>query len=114
MMVFQTLTMPGTEVDDSTEVDRDINDREAFRAPGWPKMAFIEHNFSGDPTNWWAPNHAGVEAMLRSSGLRVSGRPGHEIYLCEPDRENTVWPRTRGLAELRSATGRSWLEAVRE
>src|SRR5437764_1379578 len=72
LMVFQTLTMPGNEVDDSTEVDRDINDRDAFRAAGWPKMAFIEHRFSGDPTNWWAPNHAGVEAMLRSSGLRIT------------------------------------------
>ena len=41
--------------------------------------------FAGDPTNWWAPNHAAVEAMLRSSGLRVDARPGHEIYLCEPD-----------------------------
>jgi tRNA (mo5U34)-methyltransferase len=48
-------------------------------------MAFIEHSFSGDPTNWWVANHAGVEAMLRSSGLRVIARPGHEIYLCEPD-----------------------------
>lgn len=107
LMVFQTLTMPGNEVDDSTEVDRDINDREAFRAPGWPKMAFIEHNFSGDPTNWWAPNHAGAEAMLRSSGLRVTARPGHEIYLCEPNRDAQPWPRSQGRAEFLSATGRA-------
>jgi tRNA (mo5U34)-methyltransferase len=107
LMVFQTLTMPGTEVDESTEIDRDIDDREAFLAPGWPRMAFIEHRFSGDPTNWWAPNHAGVEAMLRSSGLAITGRPGHEIYLCEPDRGAVAWPRREGLAELRSATGRA-------
>jgi tRNA (mo5U34)-methyltransferase len=110
-MVFQTLTMPGVEVDDSTEVDRDINDREAFRAPGWPKMAFIEHRFSGDPTNWWAPNHAGAEAMLRSSGLRVTARPGHEIYLCEPNETAPVWPHTHGRAEFLSATGRAALPA---
>ena len=113
LLVFQTLTMPGEQVDSSTDIDRDINDRDAFTAPGWPKMAFIEHEFSGDPTNWWAPNHAGVEAMLRSSGLRVCGRPGHEIYICEPERSATVWPRDRGLAELRSATGRPWVDAVR-
>jgi tRNA (mo5U34)-methyltransferase len=82
-MVFQTLTMPGEEVHQDTG-DRDINDRDALCEPGWPKMAFIENRLAGDPTNWWAPNHAGVEAMLRSSGLRVVGRPGHEIYLCEP------------------------------
>lgn len=109
MMVFQTLTMPGQEVEDDTEVDRDINDRDAFLNPGWPKMAFIEHKFSGDPTNWWAPNHAGCEAMLRSSGLRVTSRPGHEIYLCEPNTDEPSWPATGGRAELRSATGRPWM-----
>lgn len=107
MLVFQTLTMPGEEVAEGTDVDRDIGDREAFRTPGWPKLAFIEHEFSGDPTNWWAPNHAAVEAMLRSSGLVVRGRPGHEIYVCEPDRETTPWPRGRGRAELLSATGQA-------
>jgi tRNA (mo5U34)-methyltransferase len=107
LMVFQTLTMPGDEVETSTEVDRDIDDRDAFRAAGWPKMAFIEHRFSGDPTNWWAPNHAGVEAMLRSSGLKVVRRPGHEIYLCEPDATADVWPRDKGRAEFLAATGRA-------
>jgi tRNA (mo5U34)-methyltransferase len=108
LMVFQTLTMPGVEIEESTGIDRDIDDREAFRAPGWPKMAFIEHRFSGDPTNWWAPNHAGAEAMLRSSGMRISARPGHEIYVCEPDRDVAPWPRADGRAELLSATGRGF------
>jgi tRNA (mo5U34)-methyltransferase len=108
LMIFQTLTMPGEEVSSDTEVDRELEDRDAFGAPGWPKMAFIEHEFSGDPTNWWAPNHAGVEAMLRSSGLRIVGRPGHEIYLCEPDDSVQPWTRGRGRAELQSATGREW------
>jgi len=108
MMVFQTLTMPGTEVFDGTEVDRDIDDRKAFTESGWPKMAFIEHAFSGDPTNWWAPNHAAVEAMLRSSGMRVTGKPAHEIYLCEPDHDRVAWPQGRGRAELLSASGREW------
>jgi tRNA (mo5U34)-methyltransferase len=107
MMIFQTLTMPGEAVFADADVDRDILDREAFAAPGWPRMAFIEHRFSGDITNWWAPNHAGVEAMLRSAGLRITGRPGHEIYLCEPDESGTAWPRAEGRAELLAATGRS-------
>jgi tRNA (mo5U34)-methyltransferase len=108
LMVFQTLTMPGDEVHAGGAQAMGLMDREAFRAPGWPKMAFIEHEYLGDPTNWWAPNHAGVEAMLRSSGLRVVGRPGHEMYLCEPDAEADLWVRGRGAAELRSATGRPW------
>jgi tRNA (mo5U34)-methyltransferase len=105
MMVFQTLTMPGDEVLASAASDREIWDREAFVQPGWPTMAFIEGEFAGDPTNWWVPNHAGVEAMLRSSGMHVVARPGHEIYLCEPDGTNPGWPRDRGAAELRAATG---------
>ncbi|HEU4564899.1 MAG TPA: TIGR04290 family methyltransferase [Gemmatimonadaceae bacterium] len=83
LMVFQTLTMPGEEVVEDTR-DREIMDRRDLRKPGWPKMAFIEHRFAGDPTNWWVPNHAGVEAMLRSSGMRIIGRPAHEMYLCAP------------------------------
>jgi len=82
-MVFQTLTMPGESVSTQTE-DCSIEDRSPLLEPGWPKMAFIENSLAGDPTNWWVPNHAAVAAMLRSAGLRVTARPGHEIYLCEP------------------------------
>jgi tRNA (mo5U34)-methyltransferase len=104
MLVFQTLTMPGEEVEETLE-DRDIMDREAFARAGWPKMAFIEHAFVGDHTNWWAPNHAAVEAMLRSTGMEVTGRPGHEIYVCRPDVNSNSWFRQNGLAELRAASG---------
>ncbi|HVL59388.1 MAG TPA: TIGR04290 family methyltransferase [Burkholderiaceae bacterium] len=83
LMMFQTMTMPGDSVYERTE-DHAINDRVALLETGWPKMAFVEHKFAGDPTNWWLPNHAAVEALLRSSGLRVVARPGHEIYLCKP------------------------------
>jgi tRNA (mo5U34)-methyltransferase len=102
-MIFQTLTMPGEEVY-QPPADLPIDEREPMLEPGWPKMAFIEHRLSRDPTNWWAPNHAGVEALLRSAGLTVLERPGHEIYVCEPApvREETAWIE----AELRAATGR--------
>ena len=112
LMVFQTLTMPGMQVLRNTH-DRDIDDREDLLRPGWPKMAFIEHRFANDPTNWWAPNHACVEAMLRSSGMRVVGRPGHEIYLCEPNPADGGWVSTHGLPEFLSATGRRWKTADR-
>jgi tRNA (mo5U34)-methyltransferase len=82
-LVLQTLTMPGEERADAP-ADLDIDEREALRAPGWPAMAFIEHELAGDPTNWWAPNAACVEAMVRSSGLRIVAHPGHEMWLCEP------------------------------
>jgi tRNA (mo5U34)-methyltransferase len=83
LMMFQTLTMPGEETISPPE-DLGLDDRDQMLDPAWPKMAFIERRVAADPTNWWAPNHACVEAMLRSSGFRVVARPTHEVYLCEP------------------------------
>jgi tRNA (mo5U34)-methyltransferase len=105
LLLFQTLTMPGDEVIE-TPADQDFNDRRPLTEPGWPKMAFIEKKLAGDITNWWAPNHACVEAMLRSSGLRVVARPGHEFYLCEPGGSEGVHAaRVWDEEELRAATG---------
>jgi tRNA (mo5U34)-methyltransferase len=106
LLVFQTLTMPGEEVYSDT-ADHPIEDREPLCNPGWPKMAFIEHRFAGDPTNWWIPNHAACEAMLRSSGLRVIGRPGHEIYLCQPNPDRPPGTIVGAEEEFDSATGRA-------
>jgi len=83
LLVFQTMTMPGLEVSDAPP-DLPLNARDEMLDAGWPKMAFIEHRVADDPTNWWAPNHACVEAVLRSSGFRVVARPEHEFYFCEP------------------------------
>jgi len=80
LLVIQTLTMPGEEVLEPPG-DLGLEQRELMRDPGWPKMAFIEHRLAGDPTNWWAPNRACVEAMLRSAGLEPVGSPGHEFHL---------------------------------
>jgi tRNA (mo5U34)-methyltransferase len=106
LMVFQTLTMPGAAVYEDT-ADHPITHREPLLDPGWPKMAFIEHRFSGDATNWWVANHAGVEAMLRSSGLRVVQRPAHEIYFCEPDArtDDTAPERRHSDEQLESVFG---------
>ena len=103
LMVFQTLTMPGEEVYEPA-ADTPIDGRDDMLLPGWPKMAFIEHRLADDPTNWWAPSHAGVLSLLRSAGLDVVGRPGHEIYLCRPAAEispDRVWMEE----ELSAATG---------
>ncbi len=85
LMVFQTLTMGGREVAPGVQEDVDYRSRARFDDPGWPKMAFIEHTFCHDPTNWWVPNHAAVLAMLRSCGFAVDDTPGQEIYVCRPD-----------------------------
>ena len=110
LLVFQTLTTPGLEVEPEIH-DQPLDARESLTRPGWPRMAFIEHSFAGDPTNWWVPNHACVLAMLRSCGLSVSAHLGHEIYLCEPaGAEPEGGPALQRSAELLAATGRRWQE----
>jgi tRNA (mo5U34)-methyltransferase len=110
LLVFQTLTMPGEDVYMDTH-DRDIHDRAALLDPGWPTMAFIEQRFAGDPTNWWIPNHAAVEAMLRSTGLVVREEPGHEIYLCAPAPADYPGRAPYDFfRETLAATGRPWRE----
>lgn len=104
LLVFQTLTMPGEAVA-TTPSDLDLDQRDAFLESAWPKMAFIEHALAGDGTNWWAPNHACVDAVLRSAGLEITARPGHEIYLCAPSAE-AAERQADNRDELLSATGR--------
>lgn len=80
-LVFQSLQRGPEEV---AEVARDYTfwQDAHFDAPGYPKMHFIEHRYADDPTNWWAPNRACVEAMLRSAGFSIESRPEREIYVC--------------------------------
>jgi len=104
LLVFQTLTMPGTETLEAPE-DLELMHREPLLEHGWPRMAFIERRMAGDPTNWWAASHAGVLALLRSSGLTVREQPGHEIYLCRPDPQRDPISAQLAEQELREIFG---------
>jgi tRNA (mo5U34)-methyltransferase len=64
--------------------DLPFDERPRLNEPGWPRLSFVEHSLAGDPTNWWAPTPACVEAMLRSSGLEVVERPGYQLWVCRP------------------------------
>jgi tRNA (mo5U34)-methyltransferase len=83
LLVLQTLTTTSSPAG-VVPADLPISARERLLEPHWPAMAFVEHRFAGDETNWWVPNSACVEALARSAGLEVVERPGHEIYLCRP------------------------------
>lgn len=113
MLVFQTLTMPGEDVLQPEE-DYHIHDRDKMLEEGWPKMAFIEKKLNDDPTNWWAPNKAGIESMLRSSGFKITSQPGHEIYICKPDSYNPGVIKQWNRSEFLSATGQEWRSTFRE
>lgn len=53
-----------------------------FDDPSYPKMHFIERKFAHDWTNWWAPNRACTEAMLRAAGFTIEKGPADEVYFC--------------------------------
>ena len=99
LMLFESMCRGSIRARKYAE-DYPFEEQDVFDEPAWPKMHFIEHKYAGDQTNWWAPNHAAVEAMARSAGLEIVARPGHEIYVCRPTGERPYG------AELDAATGR--------
>jgi len=53
-----------------------------FFESSFPKLHFIEHQYAHDWTNWWVPNRACTEAMLRSAGFSIDKQIEEEVYLC--------------------------------
>jgi tRNA (mo5U34)-methyltransferase len=90
LMLFQTMQR-GAETEDPVGADYDFFQQDHFDSPGYPKMHFIEHRYSGDPTNWWAPNVAGSKAMLRSAGFEILQHPEPEVYLCRRVEKPADW-----------------------
>ena len=81
MMIFQSM-LRGSEEVLQLNADYDFWENEIFDTETSPKMHFIEHRFAKDPTNWWIPNRACVEAMLRSEGFEILDHPEQEVYIC--------------------------------
>jgi tRNA (mo5U34)-methyltransferase len=81
LFVFQSMQRGSTEVDEVAE-NPTFWEAEHFDRPGYPKMHFIEHRYADDPTNWWVPNRACTEAMLRSAGFEILQHPEEEVYVC--------------------------------
>jgi tRNA (mo5U34)-methyltransferase len=81
LLLFQTLQRGPAEVAPVAE-DHPFDETAIFTAPGYPRMQFIEHRHAGDPTNWWVPNRACTEAMLRSAGFVITRNPDAGVYLC--------------------------------
>lgn len=111
VMVFQTLSKSGNG-EFSTPQDLGLNDREQLAHKNWPSMAFIEHRLAGDPTNWWVPNNAGILAMLRSCGFKITANPEDETYIAEKDSKTNNSTTTWNHSEFLSATGKNWKEEI--
>jgi tRNA (mo5U34)-methyltransferase len=81
LFVFQSMQRGGEEAVDVKE-DYPFWQKDIFDDPGFPRMFFIENKYAEDPTNWWIPNRACSEAMLRSAGFELLDHPEQEVFVC--------------------------------
>jgi tRNA (mo5U34)-methyltransferase len=89
LLVFQSMQRGSKEVEAVGE-NHDFWQTEMFDKPGYPKLHFIENRYADDPTNWWVPNAACAEAMLRSAGFAIVAHPEDEVYVCRRG-ERSEW-----------------------
>jgi tRNA (mo5U34)-methyltransferase len=82
LLVFQSMQR-GSKTVFPVEDNYPFWQTDIFDKEDYPRMHFVEHHYSGDCTNWWIPNRACVEAMLRSSGFDITDHPEEEVYICK-------------------------------
>ena len=81
MLIFQSMQRGSKDI---AELDADypFTETAIFDRSDYPKLHFIEQRYAHDPTNWFVPNRAAAEAMLRSSGFIIEAHPEEEVYIC--------------------------------
>ena len=75
--------------------DYPFSETAVFEDPSFPRLAFVEHSYAGDDTNWWIPNRACAAAMLRSAGFAIDSNPEEEVFVCRlgaTERGGAVYP----------------------
>ena len=81
VLVIQSM-LRGSESVAEVKSDYEFSEEEIFLDQKFPQMYFVEQRYSGDPTNWWIPNRACLEAMLRSAGFEILAHPEEEVFVC--------------------------------
>ncbi len=81
LLVFQSMQRGSSDVEPLAD-DYPFSEERIFNLAGYPKLHFVERKYSGDQTNWFIPNRAAVEAMLRSAGYAIVAHPEAEVYVC--------------------------------
>jgi tRNA (mo5U34)-methyltransferase len=106
LFVFQSLLRGSTNVE-RIDPDYPFNETAVFERDGYPKLHFVEDRYAHDPTNWWMPNLACAEAMLRSAGFAIVEHPELEVFICRRA-ETPEWSRRAAgevIGSIRSAGG---------
>jgi tRNA (mo5U34)-methyltransferase len=89
LLVFQSMQR-GSDRQWQGREDYPFSETKIFAADEYPKMFFVEKCYSGDWTNWWIPNRACVEGMLRSAGFTIVEQPEQEVYICRRNDTRSV------------------------
>jgi tRNA (mo5U34)-methyltransferase len=82
LLLYQSLQRGSPEME-PVQPDYDFWETEVFERPSYPRLHFVEHQYSHDETNWWLPNAACSAAMLRSTGFEIVAHPEEEVFLCK-------------------------------
>jgi tRNA (mo5U34)-methyltransferase len=102
VLVFQSMQRGAPNIE-PLEEDYDFWRTDLFERPGFPRLHFIERRYAGDPTNWWVPNRACMEAMLRSAGFEIVSHPEDEVYICRsieaPEGAKPIYPAIHSFTE---------------
>jgi tRNA (mo5U34)-methyltransferase len=81
MLLFQSMQRGSRDVR-ALEQDYPFEETGMFDDAGFPRLHFIEREYAHDWTNWWVPNRACAEAMLRASGFTIETQAEDEVYIC--------------------------------
>ena len=102
LLVFQSMQR-GSDAVEPVAADYPFWDTEIFNRPDFPRLHFIEQAYAGDPTNWWVPNRACSEALLRSAGFEIISHPEQEVFVCRrrelPGGSRAVYPAHRKASQ---------------
>lgn len=82
LFVVQSMLRGGSRVE-PIEQNYSFWETEIFSRPEFPKLHFVEGRYAADPTNWWIPNRACLEAMIRAAGFQILRHPEDEVYVCQ-------------------------------
>ncbi len=102
LLLFQSMQRGSNDVM-PVEEDYDFWQTEMFTRPEFPAMYFLEHKYAGDPTNWWIPNRACTEAMLRSAGFDIVAHPEDEVFVCRIKEQTPESDLTRAARQARES-----------
>jgi tRNA (mo5U34)-methyltransferase len=81
LLLFQSMLRGSPDAGPIAD-DYPFSERDVFDRPDFPRLHFVEQKYAGDGTNWWIPNRACADAMLRSAGFEILARPAREVVLC--------------------------------